>query len=110
MISALSTCASTACGAACGGAPGSDAGPGPGPGCGLTSGNATCDACLDGSCCAQTSTCLGDAECVALVSCYDACSDDACLTACDAAHPTGSAELGAVFSCLQTSCATVCGP
>jgi hypothetical protein len=76
----------------------------------LTSHDPTCDACLDGSCCGQTTMCLGDAECVALVTCYDACSDDACMAACDAAHPAGTADLSAVLSCVQTSCATSCGP
>ena len=113
-ITALSTCADTACGTTCGGpssgpGPGGP-GPGPGPGsCGLTSGDATCDTCLDASCCAQTTTCLGDADCVAIVGCYNACSDATCAAACDAAHPTGSSKLTAVGTCVQASCATTCG-
>lgn len=106
-MTALSTCANTACGGTCGGA---SSGPGPGPAsCGLTSGVATCDTCLDASCCAPTSACLGDADCTAIVGCYDACSDAACAAACDAAHPTGSTKLTAVFTCVQTSCASPCG-
>ena len=106
-MTALSTCANTACGATCGGPP---SGPGPGPAsCGLTSGVATCDTCLDASCCAPTSACLADPDCTAIVGCYDACSDAACAAACDAAHPTGSSKLTAVFTCLQTSCASTCG-
>ncbi len=77
--------------------------------CGLSTGDATCDACLDGSCCAPTTTCLGNPDCVDLVTCYNGCATEACLTACDAAHPTGQADLGAVFSCVQTSCTTACG-
>jgi hypothetical protein len=102
-LDTLSTCASTACGAACGGPPPS------GGSCGLTSGDATCDACLDGSCCAETTTCVGDADCVALLRCYDGCSDATCAAACDAAHPGGSAKLDTVATCVQTSCTTACG-
>jgi hypothetical protein len=116
-ISAISTCVDTTCGAACGGTPGLDAGSGPGPApgpspgsCGLTSSDPTCDACLDASCCAESTACVDDPQCVALVSCYDACTDDACATACDAAHPAGTAHLNAVFGCVQTNCATSCGP
>lgn len=109
-INALSTCASTSCGAACGGPGGPGPGPGPGPGsCGLTSGDATCDACLDGSCCGPTTACLGDADCVALVRCYDPCTDAACAAACDAAHPSGATKLGSVVSCVETSCTAACG-
>jgi hypothetical protein len=112
-ITALSTCAGTACGAACGGppsGPGGPGGPAPAPGsCGLTSGEATCDTCLDTSCCAQTTTCIGDADCVAVIRCYDACSDSACAAACDAAHPGGSAHLTGVFTCAQASCTAACG-
>ncbi len=105
LLGTLSTCASSTCGAACGGPPA----PPPPSSCGLTSGNATCDACLDGSCCAPTTTCLADAECVALVRCYDGCADAACASACDAAHPAGTADANAVFTCVQTSCSAACG-
>jgi hypothetical protein len=125
-LAALSTCANDTCGAACsavdgsggsgsgsgGGTRGDDAGAGGGgapASCGLTSGDVTCDACLDGSCCSQTESCLGDAECVALIECYDACSDDACAAACDTAHPSGKTGLGAVMTCVQSSCASACG-
>lgn len=109
-IDALSTCATTTCGAACGGPAGGGGGAGPGAAsCGLTSGDATCDACLDGSCCTATTACLGDADCVALVRCYDPCTDAACAAACDAAHPTGAGKLASVVSCVETSCTAACG-
>ena len=108
-MNALSTCANTACGSTCGGPP-PGPGPGPGPGsCGLTSGVAMCDTCLDASCCGPTTACLGDADCVALIGCYDACTDGACAAACDAAHAAGSSKLTGVFTCAQTSCAATCG-
>ena len=83
-------------------------GPG-GASCGLSTGEATCDTCLDTSCCGQTTTCLGDADCVAVIGCYDTCSDSACAAACDAAHPAGSSELTAVITCAQSSCGAACG-
>ena len=105
-LTTLATCANVTCGAACGG--GGPGGGGPGS-CGLTSGNATCDTCLDTSCCAQTTTCLGDADCVALINCYDACTDAVCASACDAAHSTGATKIDAVAVCAQNSCAATCG-
>jgi hypothetical protein len=108
-INALSTCADTTCGSACSGPSSGPGGPGGPATCGLTSGDATCDACLDGSCCAPTTTCIGDAECVALVRCYDGCADAACASACDAAHPTATPEIDAVVTCVQTSCSAACG-
>lgn len=104
-LGALSTCATTTCGSACGAPP---SGPAPGS-CGLTSGAPTCDACLDASCCGETTACLGDADCVALVRCYGTCADGACAAACDAAHPGGATKLTAVYTCAQTSCAATCG-
>jgi len=106
-LNALVTCGGTTCGSACGGS--TPPSSGSASSCGLTSGDPTCDACLDGSCCTQTTACLGDTDCVALINCYDACTDAACASACDTAHPTGSTKLGDVFSCAQTSCASTCG-
>ncbi|HEY8078523.1 MAG TPA: hypothetical protein VIF62_30545 [Labilithrix sp.] len=114
LLDTLSTCVTSTCGSACasaGGGPG-DGGPGgppPAGSCGLTSGDATCDTCLNGSCCAPTTTCLGDAECIALIRCYDGCADDACASACDAAHPAATAEANAIFTCVQSSCSAACG-
>jgi hypothetical protein len=108
-MNAIETCAETTCGSACsavssGGGSGSAGGS-----CGLTSGEATCDSCLNATCCGQTTTCIDDADCVALVRCYDACSDDACASACDASHPGGLSKLNPVVSCAQSGCGTQCG-
>ena len=59
---------------------------GGGASCGLASGDATCDTCLDTSCCAENTACVSNADCTALVTCGDACRDDACLSACMSAH------------------------
>lgn len=82
---------------------------GAGGACGFTSGDATCDACVSGSCCAEDAACAGDADCVALVTCFDSCTDDACFSSCEGAHSTGSTKLGAFIDCVSTSCATDCG-
>ncbi len=83
-----------------GGAPGT---------CGFTSGDATCDACITGSCCTEDAACNGDAECNALVACFDACTDDACFSTCQTTHAAGMTKLGTFLSCLDTSCRTDCG-
>lgn len=112
-MNALSACANTTCNTACSGAssgPGPGPAPGPGPSsCGLTSGDASCDTCLNASCCAPTTACVDDADCVALVRCYDACTDGACAAACDTGHASGLSKLDAVSTCAGTSCGAQCG-
>ncbi len=109
-MNALSSCANTKCGSTCNGGGGGGGGsPPPAGSCGLTSGVATCDACLDASCCGQTTSCITDSDCVAIVNCYNGCSDATCAAACDSAHPTGLTKLNAVLSCAQGSCGTTCG-
>src|SRR5688572_19279741 len=50
--------------------------------CGLSSGDATCDACLDTSCCKENTACVNDADCTALIACGNACTDDTCIGNC----------------------------
>src|SRR4051812_44367426 len=57
-------------------------GPGGGGSCGLSSGDPTCDSCLDTSCCTENKACVADPDCNALIACGDACRDDACISAC----------------------------
>lgn len=105
LLDTLSTCMEGSCSIACGGAPSSPSA------CGFGSGDPTCDSCLDTSCCADANACLGDADCTALLQCAEPCTDDACVSACEAAHPTGAAKISALSTCAGTACGTACaGP
>src|SRR5687767_13940209 len=57
--------------------------------CGLATGEPTCDACLDKSCCTQNQACVNDADCSALITCGNACTDETCFANCFSTHPTG---------------------
>jgi hypothetical protein len=80
-----------------------------GSACGLSTGDTTCDSCLDGSCCTENKACVADADCTALIACGNACTDDACLAGCFSAHPTGVAILETLSTCVETSCSSACG-
>jgi hypothetical protein len=82
---------------------------------GMFSGNPTCDMCLNTSCCAELTACKADQECLALVSCVNACVGDggtlaSCAGPCSAdASSTALQEGVAVQTCLGTNCSTQCG-
>lgn len=108
-LSALSTCVTTSCAVLCGGPSPPPPPPSGSPAsCGLASGLATCDACIDTACCAQSSACVGDADCTAFIGCLNGCGDEVCANACAAAHATGAAKLGDVVTCLESSCGPSC--
>ncbi len=64
--------------------------------CGITTGNATCDACINASCCAQSAACSNDPKCVACLNETPVCNND------------GVAAL--LENCVQGRCATQCAP
>jgi len=102
-------CLDTNCPAECGPPPPPP--PPPPPACGgLGSGDPTCDACLDATCCGEATTCGSDADCIDLIRCFGGCQDAACEAACQAAHPTGLLEITALSTCLTNNCAAACAP
>ena len=81
---ALQTCEATRCATAChlGGACG-----------GYVYADPACGTCGLASCCAESTACVGNAECSALGSCERACAagDNTCLQRCELDHPDGVA-------------------
>jgi hypothetical protein len=69
-----------------------------GGGCGVMSSDATCNTCLDTSCCSQGSACA---------------SDGTCLTCLGEATPAASCSSNAAYTalttCIDTTCGTACG-
>jgi MYXO-CTERM domain-containing protein len=66
--------------------------------CGLQSGDATCDACIDGSCCGQAQDCVADSSCTNCLNAANpppACNNDAAYVA--------------LFACLDSKCVAACG-
>jgi hypothetical protein len=107
----LSSTSLAACGfacallaAACGGGSTSSSGT-----CGLAvyENDATCQAWLDKSCCAQQKACAADAACAQLVACANACPAPrtaTCLDACGTnASAAAQAEAKAIITCEQAS-------
>jgi len=92
-LNALNTCiCDTACASQCAA---SCAGSGA---CGVMSSDATCNTCLDASCCSQGSACA---------------SDSACLSCLGMTTPAASCSSDAAYagltSCIDTTCGTACG-
>jgi hypothetical protein len=80
-----------------------------------TSGDKTCDTCVEGSCCAVANACAGDAECLALYACIAACpAADAgadagsCVADCADVHPNGKAGVKALEDCVDAHCSSQC--
>ena len=67
-----------------------------------------CGTCAATSCCAAAASCMGDAECNALSSCLDACSDAACADRCTNLHASGITKFNAIGTCVGTKCSAEC--
>ncbi len=72
-------------------------------------GGDTCTPCVEDNCAAEVDACNADADCTALLDCVQACSDTACITECQTAHPGGATLFADVFTCTQQNCAAECG-
>jgi hypothetical protein len=77
----------------------------------ISSGSATCNACLERSCCAPDNACGRNSDCVAVMKCLGNCSssDSACASACVSAHATGASLLQSFVTCESSSCSAACG-
>lgn len=70
-----------------------------------------CGDCLRSACCASFADCASEPECLALLSCGDACTTDACFQACDRAHPRAVLLHRGLIGCANTQCVQACtGP
>lgn len=74
--------------------------------CNPKAGADECDQCVGDSCCAEIEAC--GADCQALFSCIDSCTNDFCFEACAKAHPRSVSALGALSECLEAECAVEC--
>ncbi|MCB9586970.1 MAG: hypothetical protein H6718_16345, partial [Polyangiaceae bacterium] len=81
------------------------------------SGANACGNCINnasvGCCSAESDACDANAECVALVSCVNGCSDQTCTDNCGTAHPSGIPDYNPLVDCLFGStdagaCGTAC--
>jgi hypothetical protein len=83
-----------------------------GPRCGLAYAGTSCEACLEGSCCAQALACAtNDEACSGLEGCLGTCGGDpACRAQCVSDHRIGPdpAETQ-LAACLAAHCAQPCG-
>jgi MYXO-CTERM domain-containing protein len=74
-----------------------------------------CNACSagatqNGSCVNATNACFQDADCAALVQCYQGCTSTSCINACNTQHVDGLTQYVAIERCVCVdACATACG-
>jgi hypothetical protein len=85
--------------------------------CGITCGGyisneSKCTECTQAKCCAETTTCLGDRDCAALLACERACYvyDGQCLGACERRYPAVVEAARTVSTCIAKSCDDACLP
>ena len=74
-----------------------------------------CNACSqsatqNGNCVNVTNACFKDAECSALVQCYQSCSSTSCIAGCNNAHVDGLTKYASILDCVCISgCPQACG-
>lgn len=69
-----------------------------------------CQHCLYTDCSSEMNACIADAECLALVQCYQACApgDMACYQVCQTDHPDGITLAVSLGACRNTTCSAAC--
>ncbi len=85
--------------------------PAPPPACSteLAYSTASCDSCMQGSCCDVDNVCARDAACLKYLECARQCTTAECESACSSAYPGGRRELDSLASCMESRCSTACG-
>jgi hypothetical protein len=69
-----------------------------------------CNTCVQQNCCAEDNSCASNPDCTELLTCIGNCAGAAtCVSACDAAHPTGNQLLNTWDACVTENCDTPCG-
>ena len=92
-------------GASTGGTAGSSTGGTAGGGTGGSAGGtADCATCLQAECGSELTACTGNPDCLAILTCAQTCTDQACLDNCESSNPNGAADWGAVETCATTNC------
>ncbi len=74
----------------------------------LTFVNASCQACVETSCCAVDGLCSQNQDCVSLVECRAICTTQSCADDCNAKRPAGVGDLQVLEECLSSSCGIPC--
>jgi hypothetical protein len=67
-----------------------------------------CEECFDTNCSTQSDACEANADCGALLDCWDQCTDEACYETCYTTHAAGAPLVDAMIECEQLHCATQC--
>jgi hypothetical protein len=74
----------------------------------------TCEACVEGSCCAELAACDKGTPCNGLFTCLDGCagSDMACQTTCVTSQSGGVSDAQALLGCYDSHCKSemACSP
>jgi hypothetical protein len=63
-----------------------------------------CSACASDACPSEWCACAANAECPALIACWDACETEECFQDCMSAHTAGISDAVNVQSCASSAC------
>lgn len=69
-----------------------------------------CMSCFKASCCAELQAIMDDPSFKSYLTCYNACTDDACEKNCLSSHPSVQQKQVAAASCQTSKCASACSP
>ncbi len=69
-----------------------------------------CDTCWHAVCSAECDSAMAEPTLNNLFYCYNGCSDQACVDACEAQYPAATATLNTIRTCIENNCATECEP
>jgi hypothetical protein len=79
------------------------------PTCGMETKIATCDACLDKSCCSQETACANNSQCYPLYECVSKCSSPTCKTNCKTQFSSALNVYNDLNDCYDNNCKLACG-
>lgn len=65
-----------------------------------------CDQCFKAECCTELSTCGPD--CMALLTCIDACETNTCVQNCFSSYPSALDQFDVLANCEEARCAEAC--
>lgn len=79
--------------------------------CGVTSGNLTCDACMNVHCAPECTACANEPGCLLVIHCASGCETDSCVETCVEFYAAGYEvlrQLNAEDGCLAVNCLDEC--
>jgi hypothetical protein len=69
---------------------------------------ATCDSCMESSCCAEDNACAAEPQCMSFYACAVKCTTSDCVQSCAYAYPRGEKVFDSLLTCMDNRCSASC--